>query len=344
MRLHPSQLVAFATLGVFVTGIAIAGHYDAQRRGQAALSPWATSPDTHARITRPRDEITPASHPGPPMTLTASDGTGLSLVKLEGRAVVSDPLAFTELHLVFANPRDRVIEGNFSITLPQGATVSRFAMKLADTWQEGEMVEKQAARRAYEDFLHKKQDPALLEQGAGNAFTARVFPIPARGTKEIIVSYTQELTGRAPYALPLLGLPEIGSIDLAVSVAGDPAPVATLKDTKLVPRSDFVFDTAKQSPTPGLRSGNLVLARVQPMPDDAPDPISSAVVLFDTTRVAVPLAQRPIQAPTSKPTGTRVEILQAVVDDFRHRPVDRAAGRDTLAQIVGYLLDAPVAE
>ena len=282
MRLHPSQIVAFATLGIFVGGVAIAGHYDAQRRGLPAVSSWNTS-DTTARITRPRDELTPVSNPGPPMTLTASDGTGLSLVKLEGRAVVSDPLAFTELHLVFANPRDRVIEGNFSITLPQGATVSRFAMKLADSWQEGEMVEKQAARRAYEDFLHKKQDPALLEQGAGNAFTARVFPIPARGTKELIVSYTQELTGRAPYALPLLGLPEIGAIDVAVSLAGDPAPVALLKDTKLVPKSDFVFDTAKLKPTPGLRSGNLVLARVQPMPDDAPDPVSSAVILFDTS-------------------------------------------------------------
>jgi len=286
MRLHPSQLVAFATLGIFVTGIAIAAHYDAQKRAQPSVSSWTdpANPGKPARITRPRDELSPPSHPpGPPLTLTASDGTGLALVKLQGRAVVSDPLAFTELHLVFANPRDRVIEGNFSITLPQGATVSRFAMKLGDTWQEGEMVEKQAARRAYEDFLHKKQDPALLEQGAGNAFTARVFPIPARGTKEIIVSYTQELAGHAPYALPLLGLPEIASVDVAVSLAGDPTPVATLKETKFVPKADVVFDTAQAKSTPGLRSGNLVLARVQPMPDDAPEPVTSAVLLFDTS-------------------------------------------------------------
>ena len=48
-----------------------------------------------------------------PVSLTASDGTGLTLVSLTARAVVEEPLAFTELHLVFENPTDRRIEGRF---------------------------------------------------------------------------------------------------------------------------------------------------------------------------------------------------------------------------------------
>src|SRR5206468_2259357 len=116
-----------------------------------------------------------------PLGLTASDGTGLKLVSLVARAVVDDPLAFTELHLVFENPQDRVLEGTFSIVLPQGAAISRFAMKNDKEIKEGEVVERQRARAAYEDFLHRRQDPALLEQNAGNEFSARVFPIPARG-------------------------------------------------------------------------------------------------------------------------------------------------------------------
>src|SRR5688572_3836722 len=114
--------------------------------------------------------------PEPPMSLTASDGSGLELIRLEARAVIEGPLAFTELHLRFANPEDRVREGRFSITLPTGAAVSRFAMAIDGRWMEAEMVERQAARRAYEDFLHRKQDPALLEKAAGNEFGARVFP------------------------------------------------------------------------------------------------------------------------------------------------------------------------
>jgi hypothetical protein len=83
-------------------------------------------------------------------------------VALEGRAVVEDPLTFTELKLTFRNPQPRQLEGQFEITLPPGAAISRFAMRIGDSWQEGEVVELQAAREAYEDFLHRRQDPALL--------------------------------------------------------------------------------------------------------------------------------------------------------------------------------------
>src|SRR5215467_7216092 len=131
--------------------------------------------------------------PAPPVTLTASDGTGLGLTELAARAVLEGPLAFTEMRLVFANQQPRTLEGTFKIRLPQGASISRFAMRVGDAWQEGEIVERQRARAAYEDFLHRKQDPALLEQSSGNEFSARVFPIPASGTKEILVSYAQEL-------------------------------------------------------------------------------------------------------------------------------------------------------
>src|SRR5438552_16509525 len=56
--------------------------------------------------------------PPPPVSLTGSDGTGLHLVSLTARGVVEDPLAFTELPLVFRNPTPRQIEGRFEIALP----------------------------------------------------------------------------------------------------------------------------------------------------------------------------------------------------------------------------------
>src|SRR5262245_42663051 len=140
----------------------------------------------------------------PPLSLTNSEGVGLQLISLQARAVVEDPLALTELHLTFHNPEARQIEGRFEITLPPGAAVSRFAMRQSTGWQEGEVVELQAARRAYEDFLHRRQDPALLEKQPGNQFHARVFPIPAAADKELIITYSQELVrSDEPYRLPL---------------------------------------------------------------------------------------------------------------------------------------------
>jgi len=159
-----------------------------------------------------------------PISLTGSDGAGLELVSLTADAAIDDPLAFTELHLVFRNPENRVREGRFRITLPSGATVSRFAMRIGDRWQEGEVVEQQAARVAYEDFLHHRQDPALLEAEAGNEFSARVFPIPAGATKELVISYAQELTrADEPYRLPLRGLPRVGTLAIRAVVGAGKA-------------------------------------------------------------------------------------------------------------------------
>ncbi len=214
-----------------------------------------------------------------PVSLTASDGTGLKLVKLQARAVVNDPLAYTELQLTFENPLDRVLEGQFKVTLPQGAAISRFAMKVDGRWQEGEVVERQAARRAYEDFLHRRQDPALLEQSGGNEFSARVFPIPARGVKELVLSYSHELVQRtADYVLPLAGLPEVGELDVAVSgITGQ----ATLSKKRFVPSQDFVGAPVRSQA--GVRSGDLVALRVVPVAATEAEPVTALTVLVDSS-------------------------------------------------------------
>jgi tetratricopeptide (TPR) repeat protein len=220
-----------------------------------------------------------------PMSLTASDGTGLALAALDARAVVRDPIAFTELRMTFVNPENRIIEGQFKITLPPGAKLSRFAMAIDGRWQEGEVVEKQAARRAYEDFLHRRQDPALLEQAAGNEFTARVFPIPAKGTKELILSYSQELASASePYRLALRGLPEIGKLDVTVKHDGD---AFQLHRSKFVPDADVevpVADGRRQ----GRRDADLVIVRVPlegtGLVQGAPvDEVDSLAILVDTS-------------------------------------------------------------
>ncbi|HEX7597922.1 MAG TPA: VIT domain-containing protein, partial [Polyangia bacterium] len=235
-----------------------------------------------------------------PLSLTASDGAGLELVSLSARAVIEDPLAFTELHLVFRNPEQRVREGRFRITLPEGATVSRFAMLVNGRWQEGEVVELQAARRAYEDFLHRRQDPALLETEAGNEFSARVFPIPAGATKELILSYSQELTGRyQSYLLPLRGLPKMRGLSIRALVGKTDVSAATSSlggrvarhEVIEVDKRDFApdrdFEVAVDHSRLGLRTENLVVARVAPLgltpADSKLQNLASLLVLFDTS-------------------------------------------------------------
>ncbi len=245
----------------------------------------------------PREVAPPVAPAAPPFTLTASDGSGLRLIGLEARGVVEGPLAMTELHLTFQNPEARTREGTFQITLPQGGAVSRFAMKVGEGWQEGEVVERQRARQIYEDFLHRRQDPALLEQEAANAFSARVFPIPANATKEIILTYTQELTGADdPYRLPLAGLPSIDKVDLSVLVSratsgratsnlgGESTQYEVLRVVKQawIPDQDLVVTPAPGAAA-GLRAEDLVVARVKPDFKVAEDPLQGLTILVDTS-------------------------------------------------------------
>lgn len=216
-----------------------------------------------------------------PMSLTASDGSGLRLVSLEVKGVVVEPLAMTELHLDFENPEDRVREGRFSIALPPGASVRRFAMKIGNHWQEGEVVERRRAQRVYESFLHRGQDPALLEHSAGNEFSARVFPIPARGRKKIIISYSHELrTLREPYRVPLRGLPKIDRFMAHVAVDGE---IFKQKKSGWVPDKDFEAPVPHVQGRLGLRNRNLVVARITPVPETALDPVGSLLLLVDTS-------------------------------------------------------------
>jgi Vault protein inter-alpha-trypsin domain len=242
---------------------------------------WESQPDLSAA----------ACAGGAPVSLTASDGTGLEIRALDATAVIEDPLAFTELHFVFRNPAPRPVEGRFEITLPPNAAISRFAMRQSDGWQEGEVVEREAARAAYEDFLHRRSDPALLEKQAGNRFQARVFPIPASGEKEIVFSYSQELTrAEDPYRLYLRGLPRIGAFDLRVLYDRDDDPASPgrksyeLHETGFTPERDFRLALPAASPVAhGLRRERLSVARITPIAEAAPDPVASLLVLFDTS-------------------------------------------------------------
>jgi tetratricopeptide (TPR) repeat protein len=226
----------------------------------------------------------PIEQLGAPWSLTASDGSGLAVTRVDAKAVVQGPLAFTELHLYFANTEDRVREGTFSITLPSGAAVSRFAMESNGRWMEAEVVEKQLARRAYEDFLHRRQDPALMEKAEGNQFTARVFPIPARAEKHVVISFSQELPGER-YTLPLRGLPAVGRVDVELDTTNvDGSRVAQkLSHRNWKPDRDFVSDAAASAEA--LTSGNLVVAQLSAFDQvqTAADTPKAMTVLVDTS-------------------------------------------------------------
>lgn len=261
--------------------------------------------------------------PEAPISLTADDGTGLVLESLDAQAVIEGPLAFTELRMRFRNPQSRVLEGRFQITLPEGASVSRLAMRMTDGWREAEVVERMAARRAYEDFLHRKQDPMLLEKEAGNQFRARIFPIPANGVKEVIVSFSHELNTTRGYTLPLRGLPAIADLNVSAMVAEGQGASSRYTPHEMnargtVPTKDFHVETG--GGLMALRHGSNVVARVSPEFSVSEARPLGVTILFDTSASRAPGFSRQVKrlgsviSAMAEQHGDRLQVQVAAFD------------------------------
>jgi tetratricopeptide (TPR) repeat protein len=59
--------------------------------------------------------------------------------------------------------------------------------------QEARVVEHKRAREVYEDVVRQNVDPALLEWAGASTFSARVFPLPPKSLKRVVVAYEQTL-------------------------------------------------------------------------------------------------------------------------------------------------------
>jgi Ca-activated chloride channel family protein len=119
---------------------------------------------------------------------------------------IVDQVARTSVDQVFVNHFGRDIEGTYIFPVPEGASVTGFALFVGGRKVEGEVLDGREARRVYEDIVRRMRDPGLLEYVGRNLFRARVFPIPARGEKRVQISYTEVLkaeNGLVRYLYPL---------------------------------------------------------------------------------------------------------------------------------------------
>ncbi|WP_394794019.1 VIT domain-containing protein [Armatimonas sp.] len=130
-----------------------------------------------------------------PLQLTVSDEEKDAPVRLEHADIqitVAGPLAQVTQTLVFRNPSKRVLEGELTFPLPEGAAVSGFALDVKGELVDAVPVEKEKARVVFEKEVRKGVDPGLLERLEGNVFRTRVYPLPAGGTRTVRITYSTD--------------------------------------------------------------------------------------------------------------------------------------------------------
>ncbi|MFD1603390.1 VIT domain-containing protein [Flavobacterium artemisiae] len=102
-------------------------------------------------------------------------------------------LATTTATYTFYNPSSRILEGKLTIPLPEGVSVSGYALDINGKLRHAVPVPKERAKEVFESIEKRNIDPGIIEKVEGNNFRTRIYPIPAQGSRTIKITYHQEL-------------------------------------------------------------------------------------------------------------------------------------------------------
>jgi Ca-activated chloride channel homolog len=286
----------------------------------------------------PGAETSPGAEPapdaarglGPPTTL---DGVGAgSLLLRSGRPGLyrTAPLLDTDVRIRvtgfvartrvaqrFWNPTADWVEGIYAFPLPESSGVDALTLKVGDRVLEGQIQEREEARKTYEKAKAEGKKATLLEQHRPNLFTTAVAQLGPDEVAEVIIEYQQELRyeagpdgrGRFELRFPMVVAPRYDPG--ACSGRGCPGAAAAAR---------FAAGVA-----PGAAGTPEVLAqpRVEPPPpqppflppgSDAANAVSLAVDLdpgFPLARLESP--SHPLDRRRLGPSHWRVALASQVV-------------------------------
>ena len=188
--------------------------------------------------------------------LTPSDGSlpPLQLKEQHVKVVIEDGYAVTTVEQVFHNPHPRDLEAIYAFPVPEHGAVGEFTLWIDGKPVTGEVLEKQEARKVYEEEKKAGRDAGLTEKDSHKTFNISVSPVRAGQDTRTRLVYYQTAgvdTGIGRYVYPL----EEGGVDeqkLAFWTA----------DTRVM--SHFTFDLHLKSgyPVDAIRLPNNLQAQV----------------------------------------------------------------------------------
>jgi Ca-activated chloride channel homolog len=146
----------------------------------------------------------------------------IQLSKIDVDVKILGEVAETRTTMTFYNPNERVLEGNLHFPLPEGVTISGYALDVNGVMVDGVAVEKHEARRVFEREERIGIDPGLVEFIKGNSFKTRIYPIPKKESRTVMVRYISELpvvSGTASYCVLLTYSEKIPQLHLRVEVS-----------------------------------------------------------------------------------------------------------------------------
>ncbi len=166
----------------------------------------------------------------------------IQLARVQVNAEIVGLAARTRVEMEFHNPNERALEGELQFPLRPGQSVTGFSLDIDGDLRPAVPVEKAKGRQVFDDVTRTRVDPALLEVTEGNNYKLRVYPLPARGTRRLVLEISETLArstqgGRAvlDYQLPLQFAQTIGRLEAGVRFPGaDPSTLSAVLGSELI--------------------------------------------------------------------------------------------------------------
>jgi hypothetical protein len=130
----------------------------------------------------------------PQLTTKGKDSLQVRMSQLLVNVKIVGNIAYTTTEMHFANKSNRQMEAELLFPLPEGITVSRYAIDINGKMRDAVPVNKNKGKQVFEVIEHRRVDPGLLEKVEGNNFKTRIYPIMPNGERIVIIGYEQEIS------------------------------------------------------------------------------------------------------------------------------------------------------
>lgn len=130
----------------------------------------------------------------PQLTVKDKDSVLVKMSQMLVSVKIVGNIAYTTAEMHFTNKSKRQMEAELLFPLPEGVSVSRYAIDLNGKMREAVPVNKEKGKQVFEVIEHRNVDPGLLERVEGNNFKTRIYPILPNKERIVLIGYEQELS------------------------------------------------------------------------------------------------------------------------------------------------------
>lgn len=202
-----------------------------------------------------------ATAQSPQLNVKGQDSLLVKMSQLLVQVKVVGNIAYTTAEMHFSNSSTRQMEAELLFPLPEGVSVSRYAIDINGKMREAVPVNKTKGKQVFEAVEHKRVDPGLLEKVDGNNFKTRIYPILPNKERIVIIGYEQELSGfdNANLAYQLLSSygQKLDKFELTINVVAAASVPTIINDSDASTFMDKVQDTQwNQSYTTTIKKEN----------------------------------------------------------------------------------------